>query len=172
MKSFKNVILESLYTKKINISQLFLLQKDFIDIKTFAINNDVTEKHSKEIKDVLKTGNIVILSHQDVKDDFKQDDQDTVFKDINKLIRYGIRYGNVLGLSDEEKKQRKEAEINAGEEPKDNDDVKFVEDCIDKYIKVDYNNISKFFWKKDGSDLYLIVVLEDSQDIDNLIKEL
>lgn len=178
MKSLSEYLTEALGQKKLDSEQLFFLYCDQIDVKAFAINNKLDEKDAQHIYDVLHSGDIVIVSEEQMKAKYSKDEVKNLMDKIDDLVAAGVRYGTQLGLSPEEKKQREEAEKNLakekGEEPKKSkvDDLDFVNQCNTDFAGVDPKNVSEFFWKKSGGTGYLYFIINLTEDIEELIEQI
>lgn len=178
MKSLQQYLLEALQQSKIDSEQLYQLYSDQIDVKAFALNNKLTEKEAQHVYDVLHSGDMVIVSEEQMKLKYNKDDVKEMIDHIDDLVAMGVRYGNQLGLSPEEKKQREEAEKaladEAGEKPKKSkvDDLDFVNQCNTDFVGVVPKLVSEFFWKKSGDTGYLYFILNNSDEIEDLIEQI
>jgi hypothetical protein len=179
MKSFKEHLLESLSRVKLDAMQLFNLFTDNIDYKAFALNSRITDKDAKNIQEILKTENLFIISVDQMYSKYDKEYVDKIVDKVDELEKLGPRYGSQLGLSDEEKKQREEAEkalaAENGEEPKeksDADDSDLVEQCCTDFVGRDPQSIVEYFWKKGEDQAYLFFVVENTPEIEDLLEQI
>jgi hypothetical protein len=180
MKSFSDYLLESLNNIKLDSEQLFALYVDKIDIKTFAINNKIKEEDAKFVYDTLRKDYIRIVSTDQMLAKYKKDDVIGIVEDIDSYVDLGVRYGSEMGASEEEKKQRKEAEKaiakEKGEEYVDKsegiDDSAFVNQVNLDFVGIDKDRIQEYFWKKSGVVGYLYFIVELTPEVKEIIKRL
>ncbi len=178
MKSLQQYLLEALQQTKIDSEQLYQLYTDQIEVKAFALNNKITEKEAQHVYDVLHSDDIVIVSEEQMRAKYDKDEVKEIFDHIGDLVAAGTRYGNQLGLSPEEKKQREEAEKaladKTGEKPKKSkvDDLDFVNQCNTDFVGVAPESISEFFWKKSGDSGYLYFIINSTPDVEDLLKQI
>lgn len=178
MKSLSQYLIESIQQKKLDSEQLYMLANDQIDVKAFALNNKVSVVDAKKIHTTLHSGDIVIVSEEQMKAKYSKDDVKKMIDDIDKLVAAGPRYGRQMDLSPEEKKQREEAEkqiaAETGEKPKKSevDDSEFVNQCNTDFVGVTPESISTYFWKKSGDTGYLYFIVNDTEDVEELIDQI
>ena len=178
MKSLRQYLFEALQQTKIDSEQLYQLYTNQIDVKAFAMNNKLTEKEAKHVYDVLQSGDIVIVSDEQMRTKYNKDDIEKILDNIDDLVAAGVRYGNQLGLSPEEKKQREEVEKaladKAGEKPKKSkvDDLDFVNQCNTDFVGVAPEAVTEFFWKKSGDTGYLYFIINSTPDVEELLKQI
>ena len=178
MKSLQQYLTEALQQTKIDSEQLYQLYSDQIDVKAFALNNKLTEKEAQHVYDVLHSGDIVIVSEEQMRAKYDKDEVKDIFDHIDDLVAAGVRYGNQLDLSPEEKKQREEAEKaladKTGEKPKKSkvDDLNFVNQCNTDFVGVVPEEVSEFVWKKSGDTGYLYFIINSTPDVEELLKQI
>ena len=178
MKSISQYLLEALQQKKLDSEQLYMLANDQIDVKAFALNNGMNVADVKKIHTTLHSGDIVIVSEEQMKSKYSKDDVKKITDDIDKLIAAGPRYGRQMNLSPKEKKQREEVEkqisAETGEPPKKSevDDSKFVNQCNTDFVGVMPDAVSTYFWKKSGDTCYLYFIINNTEDVEELINQI
>lgn len=178
MKSLQQYLLEALQQTKIDSEQLYQLYTDQIEVKAFALNNKLTEKDAQHVYDVLHSGDIIIVSEEQMRAKYDKDEVKEIFDHIDDLVAAGVRYGNQLDLSPEEKKQREEVEKalvdKTGEKPKKSkvNDLDFVNQCNTDFVGVLPESISEFFWKKSGDSGYLYFIINSTPDVEDLLKQI
>lgn len=178
MKSLTQFLYEALQQKRLDSEQLYMLANDQIDVKAFALNNKISVVDAKKIHTTLHSGDIVIVSEEQMKAKYSKEDVQKMMDDLDKLVDAGVRYGRQMNLSPEEKKQRKEAEkqiaAETGEEPKKSevDDADFVNQCNTDFVGVEPDVISEYFWKKSGDTGYLYFIINSTEDVEELIDQI
>ena len=154
MKQLVTYIRESLEIEngmKVDISQLYDLYKGIIDIKSFAINCDMSEDTAEEIDRILKRKHIFITSTREIKESFEKDVYDKINDSLQAYADLGIRYRSDLFDS------------------KDADYVKMINSEL---FNIDENYIEQYFWKKTGEYGYLIIVVNSDDEIQKLIDKI
>ena len=173
MKSLSQYILESLNFRKIDSEQIFFLYTNKIDIKTLSINCNISEKDAEWIKSVLDSENIIIVSTDQMLDKYDKDKVSKIIDNIDKYVDAGVRYGNEIGLTDKEKKERAEIEKGMGIEPKEDlGDEELVKQVVSDFTSIDPKYIQEFFWKKSGESGYLFFILDNNDEIKKFIKKI
>jgi len=178
MKSLSQYLLEALQQKKLDSEQLYMLANDQIDVKAFALNNKVSVVDAKNIHTVLHSGDIVIVSEEQMKAKYSKDSVKKMTDDIDKLVAAGVRYGKQMDMSPEEKKQREEAEKaladKTGKQPEkpEIDDAEFVNQCNTDFVGVAPDSITEYFWKKSGDTGYLYFIINMTDDVKELVNQI
>lgn len=186
MKSFSQYLSESLTQVKLDSEQLYKLYSNEIDVKTFAVNNDITNDDASKIEDILKSKSLYIISTDEIRERYSNDEVECL-DDMQALEDLGIRYGNELDLSPEEKKQREQAKKHLGiiddnkpnqSTDKSDDDSKKIDDeelichVITDIVNAQLNRVTEYFWKKSGDVGYLFIIIDVTPEMDKFLKKL
>lgn len=154
MKHLANHIRESLELEngvKLDVDQLYKLYKGAIDTQDFAVNCGISKDSAKDIKDVIDDKHIFIVSYDEIRDSFDKEIYDDIKKNIQKYVELGVGYGSDL---------------------QSREDSKVVKQINDQFFNIELNYIEQYFWKMNGNNYYLCVVVGVTPDVEKIINRL